>query len=415
MNIDKIRHAFNLRENLRDIYVPDNTRMMFMDGLRCLGMFHIMLTHSLWAFLAGFHDQFQPFIQQVPWYMRWMLAGDKAVDLFFVISGFLIGQMLFREHNKTGTINLKRFFLRRFWRLTPAYYTVILLFAIFMTGPNIDKRWLWAFVFYVNNYISADHNYISYAWSLAIEEQFYALFSLLVAFLFYRIRHQQYFLWTLFVFSFAVIFALLLLHPDIVLSVDTLISKVTPKADRFWEIIYDNLHTRYGAIVLGIILAHWYVYHWEKVQSIMTIRRCWLMLLTAFGLMTLSMILPVYNSMDTPKWLLYFYHVTHRNLFAMGIMFIMMLSLLDIGVGAKVNRFLSSRIFFSVSQLTYPMYLLQLPVIVVCYLGLKYAGVISEISFANAFLVWACALLPTMFVSTLMNVFIERPFMKLRT
>lgn len=414
MNSNKIRQAFNLRDNLRDIYKPEQSRMMFMDGLRCLGMFHVMLTHSLWAFLVGFKAQFQPFIQELPWYLRWMLAGDKAVDLFFVISGFLIGMMLFREYNKTQTIDLKRFFLRRFWRLTPAYYTVIILFAIF-AGPEVEKVWLWAFAFYVNNYIPVEHNYIHFAWSLAIEEQFYAIFSVFVAFFFYRIRRQLSFLWMLFALSFVIIFVQLWRHPEIVLSVDSLISHATPHGDAFWQIIYDNLHTRYGAIVLGIILAHWYVYHWQRVQQVMTEARCLQLFLLALGLFVLSMVLPVYDGADTPEWLVYFYHVTHRNLFALGIMFIMLLCLLEVGVGAMVNRFLSSRIFYPVSQLTYPMYLLQLPVIAVCYLGLRQYGVITEMSVSNAALVCACAILPTMFVATLMNIFIERPFMKMRS
>jgi peptidoglycan/LPS O-acetylase OafA/YrhL len=409
----RLKHAFNIRENFRDIYSSENSRMLFMDGLRCIGMFHVMLTHSLWAFLIGFKSQFQPFVQDVPWYLRWMLAGDKAVDLFFVISGFLIGQMLFREYNKTQKIDLKRFFLRRFWRLTPAYYLVILMVAL-TAGPNVEKIWLWAFAFYVNNYIPIQHNYIHFAWSLAIEEQFYAIFSAFVAFVFFKIRYQLSFLWFMYGLSFVILFCLLWLNPEIVLPVDTLISHVTSKADDFWQIIYDNLHTRYGAIVLGIILAHLYVYHWVKVVEVMSVSRCNWMLVAALGLFILSMVLPVYSGVSTPKALLYFYHVTHRNVFALGVMFIMMLCLLNIGLGARVNQFLSSKIFYPVSQLTYSMYLLHLPVIAFSYIALKNTGVITGISYQNGMIVFAAAVIPTIVFSSLMYVFVERPFMKLR-
>jgi peptidoglycan/LPS O-acetylase OafA/YrhL len=200
-NNSQLKNAFNIPANFRDIYHSENNRMLFMDGLRCLGMFHIMLTHSLWAFLIGFKSDFQTFIQQVPWYMRWILAGDKAVDLFFVISGFLIGTILFREYNKTQKINLKRFFWRRFWRLAPAYYLIIVVFAL-TAAPYVEKIYLWAFVFYVNNYIPVEHNYIHFAWSLAIEEQFYAVFSIFVAFVFFKIRRQLSFLVALYILSF---------------------------------------------------------------------------------------------------------------------------------------------------------------------------------------------------------------------
>jgi peptidoglycan/LPS O-acetylase OafA/YrhL len=199
------------------------------------------------------------------------------------------------------------------------------------------------------------------------------------------------------------------------LPVDILISHVSNMGDVYWQIIYDNLHTRYGAIVLGIILAHLYIYHWNSVSLFMTERRCMLMLFAALGLFVLSMILPVFSGEPTSKSLLYFYHVTHRNVFSLGVMFIMMLCLLDKGAGIPVNRFLSSRVFYPISQLTYSMYLLQLPVIGFCYLALKDFGIINGISYQNAVIVFAVSLLPTMAVSSLMYVFVERPFMKMRS
>ena len=49
----------------------------------------------------------------------WISKGDLGVDLFFVISGFLIGTILFKEFNKSNTLNFKRFYIRRFLRLMP--------------------------------------------------------------------------------------------------------------------------------------------------------------------------------------------------------------------------------------------------------------------------------------------------------
>lgn len=413
-NKSRIYNAFNLKANAREIYTPEHSRMMFMDGLRCLGMFHVMLSHSILAFTIGFHNEFQAFIQQFPWYLRWMLSGDKAVDLFFVISGFLIGQMLFKEYNRTQKIDLKRFFLRRFWRLTPAYYLVIALFAL-TASAHVDKNYLWAFVFYVNNYIAAEHNYIHFAWSLAIEEQFYAVFSIFIAFVFYRIKRQLFFLCFLYGLSFVILAALLSYYSTTVVSVDQLISGSTAVSNLFWEKIYDNLHTRFGAIVLGIILAHLSVYHWPKVQVFMTNTRCYIAFLLAIFCILLSMQLPVYAGQATPKALLYFYHITHRNIFAMGVMLIMLLCLLNQGIGTRIQQFLASRIFYPVSQLTYSMYLLHIPVIGLCYFALKDAGFITAISFANIFMVFFASILPTILVSSVMYIVVEKPFMKLRS
>jgi peptidoglycan/LPS O-acetylase OafA/YrhL len=61
------------------------------------------------------------------------------------------------------------------------------------------------------------------------------------------------------------------------------------------------------------------------------------------------------------------------------------------------------------------MYLLHLPVIAACYLTLKGFGIIDSMSYANATLVFLSAIIPTIFFSALMYIFIEKPFMKLRS
>src|SRR5579885_3600939 len=53
--------------------------------------------------------------------------GGRGVDLFFVLSGFLLGQQLFAERERTGTVNVPRFWLRRAMRTLPAYYAVLAL------------------------------------------------------------------------------------------------------------------------------------------------------------------------------------------------------------------------------------------------------------------------------------------------
>lgn len=110
-------------------------------------------------------------------------GGWIGVDLFFVLSGFLISGLLFREHRKTGGVRIGRFLARRGFKIYPAFY-VMILFTL-AVGSLFDQRLplrdVLAELSFTQNYFGGlwDHT-----WSLAVEEHFYigiaALFALLL-------------------------------------------------------------------------------------------------------------------------------------------------------------------------------------------------------------------------------------------
>lgn len=100
-----------------------------------------------------------------------------GVLLSYVISGFLITTILLREERRTGTISLKRFYLRRALRLFPACYVYIasvaaLWFAGYLSFPAKN---LWHAITYTTNYLPDRAWELGHLWSLAVEEQFYLL------------------------------------------------------------------------------------------------------------------------------------------------------------------------------------------------------------------------------------------------
>lgn len=124
-------------------------------------------------------------------------GGFVGVDVFFVVSGFLITGHLYRELSNTGTISLSRFWARRVMRLLPLAFAVLLLSAVMMllflpqTVWDMNIRQILGSLFYIENwvlaidsvdYMAADNepSLVQHYWSLSIEEQFYVMLPLLL-------------------------------------------------------------------------------------------------------------------------------------------------------------------------------------------------------------------------------------------
>jgi peptidoglycan/LPS O-acetylase OafA/YrhL len=112
----------------------------------------------------------------------WKIAtrGFLGVDLFFTISGFLIVTLLLRERRRTGNVSLRGFYIRRFLRIFPAYYLLLLVVgAVAFLKPGSPsseavKRDLPFAIFFVSNFVPM-RTLLAITWSLAVEEQFYLI------------------------------------------------------------------------------------------------------------------------------------------------------------------------------------------------------------------------------------------------
>jgi peptidoglycan/LPS O-acetylase OafA/YrhL len=141
-----------------------------LDGVRGVAVLTVMLYHArIGSFRGGF----------------------LGVDIFFVLSGFLITGLLFREWEQTGSVGLKRFYLRRALRLLPALLVLLLLalalprvFTPRLEDGQSPRLWLAALasISYASNWVRAfdltDMSFLQHTWSLGIEEQFYTLWPL---------------------------------------------------------------------------------------------------------------------------------------------------------------------------------------------------------------------------------------------
>jgi peptidoglycan/LPS O-acetylase OafA/YrhL len=144
-----------------------------LDILRAIAVLLVMFNHDrkIW-----------PMVSHVGWI---------GVDLFFVLSGFLISGLLFNEYKSTGSLDFRRFFVRRGLKIYPSFYAFLLLsgllsYTVFHTAASAN-RYL-AEVFFVQNYRQGiwDHT-----WSLAVEEHFYIFLPILLLLLAKISRNRQ--------------------------------------------------------------------------------------------------------------------------------------------------------------------------------------------------------------------------------
>jgi peptidoglycan/LPS O-acetylase OafA/YrhL len=108
-------------------------------------------------------------------------AGAFGVPVFFLLSSFLIVELLLRERAATGSVHIKSFYARRILRIWPLYFAAcygLIILGRFLpnVGPKDPRAWL-AFTFFAGNWYILRHGWIASAfdplWSIAIEEQFY--------------------------------------------------------------------------------------------------------------------------------------------------------------------------------------------------------------------------------------------------
>jgi peptidoglycan/LPS O-acetylase OafA/YrhL len=141
-------------------------RIPSLDGLRAVSIALVVLAH-----LNGTR-----YFPTLPELGNWQL-GNLGVRVFFVISGFLITTLLLEESDRTGTVSLFHFYLRRFFRIFPAFYALCAVLFVLEQARVIELRPgdLFAAVTYTVNYHHDRAWYTGHIWSLSVEEQFYLI------------------------------------------------------------------------------------------------------------------------------------------------------------------------------------------------------------------------------------------------
>ena len=414
--------AWSFRKNFASLFERQQDTFGLINGLRFMSFLWILVFHNFFAYgiFAG-KEQLLTLSDSISPALWWIFNADKAVDMFFVISGFLISLILFKEISRTHDIRLGRFYFRRYLRLTPIY--ALLLFIYWVSGGR-NHEYVWANFFYVNNFLSIDKMPLQWTWTLAVEEQFYLLLPLILLGV-ARMRSRPFMpvLCGLLALSFLIRLGVFYFLPDMWDS--DYRAMLTDKAlyPTFYENIYDNLVTRYGPFVCGAMAAWAYCFHFDNLQQwLQRHNRLRLALnLSAIALMIFFAGLPVFNQwLPASSWWLRGYLVANRNLFAAGLAWFMLVAFLRVHHMDWLNRVLSWRLWQPFSQLTYSMYLVHMIVILMVmfqanhyFSHQEFADESSRIA-ATLITGIGLSLLITLIIGVLCWVLVEKPFLNLR-
>ncbi len=325
-----------------------------------------------------------------------------GVDLFFILSGFLIYSGLLEEKKRTNTLNLKMFYLKRTLRIMPAYYICLIityfqsrnLLNFYQSHPDLAPNGIagiqklattistsWADFFYISNYFN--HRLFLYGWSLSIEEQFYLVIPGLCLLFFFKISDKIRRISLLGLFFVPLIIRIFYMFLG------------------FKEgIVLYHTETRFDTIICGMLIAE--LFFWKpdffklwnsKIPYLLGFGA---ILFLSFGYLT-----------ERAGWGLVFnftgFHLGYSSLF-----------ILSLWEGGIINRFFSLSIFRPFSRISYTMYLWHTPCTAIA-LGIIFGTKIPEsLAWRSFWLTGAFAVIVSFLVCIPIFYVTERPFLLLR-
>ena len=360
--------------NNKSRYLPS------IDSLRALAVLAVIIYHVDVNYLPG---------------------GFLGVDLFFVLSGYLISSLIIKEYRKTGSINLYNFYLRRARRLLPAVYFMITVGIILMVMFNevlLKKSHLdaifgyiyssnWWYIFHKLDYFDTfgSQSPFKHLWSLAIEEQFYMIFPLLFLLINSKKKGKDgtYKLSKSFLYIvLGLIFVSLVIH---ILLFD--INNISR--------IYFGTDTRAFSLLVGVVGA--ILYPMDKLNTKITPQEnlvySVVSLISIAALITIMIYTSEYNT-----WL-------YRG----GFLLVAILGIIIIISSGKQHTVMAKLLSFKpvvfIGKISYSLYLWHFPILVL-------TTPVSEIGNPNIFYVILRVIL-TFIVAIISYVFVETPIRKL--
>lgn len=230
------------------------TRLPGLDLLRAIAIVAVMFFHTF--LIGGMGDEWK-------WLSRF---GWMGVDLFFVLSGFLIGGQLLQRLHDGKPLGFAQFYFRRAMRVFPAFWVVLLVYLFFPAireAEGMNAAWkFWTFTMNLGNDYS--RSAFSHAWSLCVEEHFYLVFPFIA---WWCSRGKSY--GKTLTIAATILVAGIALRSGIWLHDTRMAELGAPERNWFVEDIYYPTYNRLDGLLVGVLLAVLKVFRplvWQKQQ-----------------------------------------------------------------------------------------------------------------------------------------------------
>ncbi len=331
----------------------NNKRIIGLDVLRSIAIILVMLMHSGSMFLPLAK------LTLIGNIVGKLLAiiipvGYLGVELFFVLSGYLIGSILiklFSDNIKPTFKVIKQFWIRRWLRTLPNYYFVLLInYVVFVFILN-SYPFNWKYLFFIQNFISVQPSFFRESWSLAVEEWSYFLLPIImfVCFVLFKKSSSKFLIslsiCLIFLLSFCVKFAFLFINFHQFIPFDEQLRKV---------VLF-----RLDAIMYGFLMAWWMHYF----SSFFLKHKIIFLLLGLFFLVILVWYFYINGNFELENQTSNFIIVFINRMFwipLVGVCFSFMIPFFATLI--SFNNNILNTVFMFISKISYSLYLIHFPV-----------------------------------------------------
>ncbi|KAK7095528.1 nose resistant to fluoxetine protein 6-like [Littorina saxatilis] len=419
----KLVMAFSVYTNGAKLLSTQRTAgsLTCIHGVRFLSMTWVVLGHTILLPLGGAGNTIGYIGEAIQrWTFQGILNATLSVDSFFVMSGLLVAYLSLKELKRTGgKINWIKFYFHRFWRLTPPYLLVILMYLslgkYWGSGPmwadtqpdrdNCRKSW-WTNLLYINNFVHDDHVCLGQSWYLANDMQFYILSPLIFVPLYcsplYGTAAVLVFLIATIITPAAVTMKWHL-APGIIAPVDA-----APNGGNYMMDYYIKPYNRMGPYLVGMVTGY-FLYRTDckcKLPKVVNVI-CWCVaaacaLAVLYGLYHTSQGHP----MSLPVSALH--NAVSRTVWGAAVAWVIFACVT--GNGGFVNSILSWKALVPLSRLTYCIYLLH---IMTLYGYLFSRDTVFYYSDANVVVLFLATLVACYMLSAVVSLAFEAPMMAL--
>lgn len=402
----KVAEASSVRRNLRSLITPSPDRLGPLVGVRALSVVWVALFHAGWYSLGQIRQKHYLYLLNAGWMLPFW-RGDFGVDVFFVLSGFLIGGMLIDERARTGRARVGLFYVRRLMRLWPALAAATALDVIvFDDRPKMA----WASLVYLSNFVPVGVVCIGWSWSLALEEQFYLVSPWLVRATARLGPYARGLAFTAIALALAAVGAWVIVRGGFTAHDTEVVINRDPLQ---WAKAFDALYTkpwmRAGPLLMGVVAA--IAHRSERARALVDNKPLRAAVLFATAVAVAAACTHWQLVAKAPRAVEVAFMALYRTLFGACVGYGIVFSLAPNGPGKALGEALSWRGFLPFAELAYSAYLLNPMVATLVHRAvapriprwIEPMSVLMPLDLAATFL-----------AALALHLLIERPFMELR-